>query len=211
MMNFIWDIDGTLLDSYTVIVNSLHEVYLEIGIDIKKEEILKEVISESVSYFIDKVEKEYGISFESLKARHKEINRKELLNIKSMEHAKDILEFINNNGMNNFIYSHRGETTELVLKNNDIYHLFKEIVTSLNGFKRKPDREGIDYLVNKYHLNRNETYYVGDRIIDIECACNAEIKSIMYIPSQSVAISSGNETYLIKDLLEIKDIINQNK
>ena len=31
---FIWDLDGTLIDSYGIIVNSLHQIYLEKGVNI---------------------------------------------------------------------------------------------------------------------------------------------------------------------------------
>ena len=33
--------------------------------------------------------------------------------------------------------------------------------------------------------------------MDIKCANNAHIKSIMYVPSQSVALPTGEETYVI--------------
>ena len=61
---FVWDLDGTLLDSYGIIVNSLYEVYKEKGAEIDKQEILKEVIGESVSSFIMKMEKRFGIPFD---------------------------------------------------------------------------------------------------------------------------------------------------
>ena len=48
-ITFIWDLDGTLLDSYGIIVDSLHQIYYEKGIDLDKKEILVEVINESVS------------------------------------------------------------------------------------------------------------------------------------------------------------------
>ena len=44
--------------------------------------------------------------------------------------------------------------------------------------------------------------------MDIICANNAHVKSIMFIPSGSPASKTGKETYVIQDLLQIKDIIN---
>ena len=133
---FIWDLDGTLLDSYGVIVNSLYQIYKEKGIEIDKQEILRDVINESVSYFDD-------------------------------------------------------------------------IVTSLDGFERKPSPDGINYLIEKHHLDKEKTFYVGDRPMDILCAANAHIKSIMFVPDNSVARSTGKETYIIKDLLDIIKIVEK--
>lgn len=53
---FIWDLDGTLLDSYEIIVSSLYENYKEYGIELNKEDIHKHVIRYSVSSFIQKME-----------------------------------------------------------------------------------------------------------------------------------------------------------
>ena len=203
----IWDLDGTLLDSYGVIVDSLYQIYQEKGVMIDKSEILYDVINESVSAFIKKMELRFGIPFDSLKDRYSIISGKEKLNIKAMEHAKEILEYLHSKNIRNFVFTHRGVTTETVLNNIGITSYFDEIVNSLNGFERKPSPDGLNYLLDKYHLDKENTYYVGDRPIDIRCANNAHIKSIMYIPKQSVAKSTGKETFVISDLLDIKDIL----
>ena len=204
---FIWDLDGTLLDSYDVIVTSLKTIYLEQGIELDEKEILKEVISESVASFIAKMEREHGINFEDLREHYIEISRTKIMTIKAIKHAKELLTYLNSHGVSNYVYTHRGITTETILKNIDLYDEFIEIVTNLNHFKRKPDPEGLNYLVNKYHLDKDDTYYVGDRIIDIECASNAGIKSILYLPEPYIISPSGKESYVINDLLEIEKLL----
>ena len=46
---FIWDLDGTLLDSYGLIVDALYRIYEEKGVVVAKEEIYKEEASEACS------------------------------------------------------------------------------------------------------------------------------------------------------------------
>lgn len=150
-----------------------------------------------------------GVPFDELKDRYSVISHNAKGKIKAMKHAKEILGYLKDNNVSNYVLTHRGVTTESVLKNIGLYECFDEIVTSEHGFKRKPDPEGINYFINKYNLDKDETYYVGDRPMDIKCAGNAHIKSIMFIPKQSVAIPTGKETYIVKDLLEIKDIIEK--
>ena len=204
---FIWDLDGTLLDSYKIIVDSLHQIYLEKGINLDKKEILFDVINESVSYFIQKMEAKYGIPFDDLKDRYSIISGAEKLNIKAMNHAIEILKYLKDKGIPNYVFTHRGKTTESVLKNIEMFSYFDEIVNSLNQFPRKPSPEGLNYLINKYHLDKENTYYVGDRPMDIKCANNAGIKSILYIPNGGVAKQTGKETFIIHDLFDIKDIV----
>ena len=203
----IWDLDGTLIDSYGVIVSSLYQIYKEKGVDIDKKEILRVCINESVSAFIKQMETKFGIPFDALKDRYSNISHKEVLNIKAMGHAKEILEYLHNKGFENYIFTHRGVTTETVLKNIGIFDYFDYIVNSQDGFARKPDPAGLNYIIEKFNLDRNNTYYVGDRPLDIECANNAYIKSIMFIPKNSPASPTGKETYVVNDLLEIKEII----
>lgn len=203
----IWDLDGTLIDSYGVIVNSLYRIYHEKGVEIDKKEILRVCINESVSAFIKQAEAEFGIPFDDLKDRYSHISHQEVLNIKAMNHAIEIMDYLHSNGFKNYIFTHRGVTTETVLKNVKLFAYFDYIVNSQDGFARKPDPEGLDYIINKFNLDRDNTYYVGDRPLDIECANNAHIKSIMFIPKGSPAFPTGKETYVVNDLLKIKDII----
>ena len=205
----IWDLDGTLLDSYGVIVSSLREVYAEKGIVLTEEEILNAAINESVAAFIKRMEVKHGLSFEELKGRYSLISASKLADIKAMRHAKETLESLRKEGVLNLVLTHRGATTKTVLENLGLSTYFKEVVTSKNGFARKPSPEGLNYLVNKYHLKRESTYYIGDRPIDVECANAAGVKSIMFIPPNSVAKPTGKETLVVHDLLEIVDVVNR--
>ncbi len=207
-ITFIWDLDGTLLDSYPLIVNSLWTIYKEKGVLMDKKEIYEQVINESVSAFIKAMEERFNIPFDDLKDRYSNITHKELLSIKSMPHSKEILDYLSSKGIKHYVYTHRGITTETVLKNIGLYDYFDDFVTSLNDFKRKPDPEALNYLIDKYNLDKESTYYVGDRPMDMLCANNAQIKGIMFIPNTSPGKPTGKETYIIKDLLDIKDIID---
>ena len=84
---------------------------------------------------------------------------------------------------------------------------FREILTSQSGFARKPDPEGLRYLIEKYGLDPACTFYVGDRRLDMDCAVNAGITGILYSAPGCVDISGGAEKHIIRDLLEIPPII----
>ena len=204
----IWDLDGTLLDSYGVIVPSLYQVYKEVGVELDQEEIFKESITFSVGYMIKRLEEETGISFEKLKHRYSEISGAKLKNIKLVPHALEVLDYCEQEGIHLFVITHRGVTTESVLINTGIITYFDEIITSMDGYPRKPDPSSALYLVDKYGLDKENTYYVGDRTLDVEFANNAGIKSILYLPDINPTIPTGKETYIVKSLLDIADIIH---
>lgn len=206
MINLIWDLDGTLLDSYGVILGSLEQVCKDNQFPFDRETVAKDVIVHSVNHYIDYLSCISGMPFDEIKNKCSELSKKKNMEIKAMTHAIETLKKLQAKGINNYIFTHRGVSTEGVLKNVKLYDFFIEIVTSLNNFPRKPDPSGLNYLVDKYHLDPNETYYVGDRSIDIECASNAGLKSILYKPDTNVTVPSGKETFIVKDLLAIPEL-----
>lgn len=203
---FIWDLDGTLLDSYGVIVSSLFKTFREFNIELDKEKLYKEIIAKSVGDYFLKMEKETGIGVDQMKEKNSAISEREKLNIKPIAHAAEILSWLKEQDIPNYVFTHRGSTTEAVLKNTGLYQYFDDIVTGKDGFGRKPDPSAVNYLIRKHDLDKERTFYVGDRTIDVLCAVNAGIMSILYLPENSVAAATGMETYIVKDLLEIKDI-----
>ena len=203
---FIWDHDGTLLDSYEMIVSSLYETYKEYGIELNKEDIHKHVIRYSVSSFIQKMEERTGIKFESMKKRYSEISDVKKLNIQAIPNDKDNFGKMAEQGAENFVFTHRGKSTETVLKNLELYHYFKEIISSQSGFPRKPEPDAINYLIKKYDLDRMNTYYVGDRTVDMDCAKNAKVNGILFLPTNSFCEANGSENYIVHNLLEIADL-----
>lgn len=203
---FIWDLDGTLLDSYGIIVDGLYETYLEYGIECDKENIHRHVIKYSCSSFIHSMEKETKISFETMKERYSEISGEKKLGIQPIPHAKEILSDLKEQGDRHFVFTHRGKSTDAVLQNLNLKEYFEEVITSQENFARKPAPDAIHYLIQKYQLNPANTFYVGDRSIDMECAKNAGVKGILYLEPNGYGEKSGFESYVVGDLLEIKEL-----
>ncbi|WP_153055871.1 HAD-IA family hydrolase, partial [Streptococcus suis] len=80
-------------------------------------------------------------------------------------------------------------------------HHFTEILTSDSGFARKPSPEALLFLIEKYGLNKENTYYIGDRLLDVETAINAGIQSI------NLQIDGVEQNWKIVSLLDIKQIL----
>ena len=203
---FMWDLDGTLIDSYKVIVSSIKEVLNENEIDISYNVIKKEATEHSVGEFLQKISAKFHLSFQELeKACHAHIDSR-YLEVESISNAKEILDYLSKNGAKHFIYTHKGKSTHDILKNLDMYKYFEEILTIEDGFKRKPDPEAINYLIKKHFISKDQTYYVGDRHLDIDSAKNAGVHSIFFQPQDSFVKPNGREDYVVHDLIEIKDL-----
>lgn len=202
----IWDLDGTLLDSYHVIVESVALTFAEFGVECAKEEIHRIAIHDSISGLFKKYGNTAGVDVNLLTKRYSEISAGKYQMIRAENQAYEVLRGLAEKGVTHYVFTHRGKTTIPVLDHLNMTSYFQQIITSQDGFQRKPSPEGLNYLIKANNLDRNQTYYVGDRKLDMECARNAGITGILYMPESGIDVS-GDETYRVKELVEILDIV----
>ena len=202
----IWDLDGTLFDSYDVIVESICRTFAEYGISCSREDIHQHAICFSISSLFSEYAQRYHIDVQLLNRRYSEISSGKYKDIKIMKHGREVLQSLMVRGTENYVFTHRGKTTIPVLEHLGMTPFFRDVITSQHGFARKPDPEGLRYLMDKFKLDPAYTYYVGDRKLDMECAQNAAIAGILFMPEGSFDVS-GAETFKVQDLLDILEII----
>jgi len=207
----IWDLDGTLLDSYDSIVSSLVDVSREFQIMDSYEDVMKAVKQGAVSSYLRTVAAELdgrgtgecSAVYDLLYRRYREVSHERLNQITLIPGAKEILSALQAAGAEHFVYTHRGKSTWALLDRLEIQPFFTEIVTFENGFQPKPSGEGVAYLVEKYGLDRETTAYVGDRTLDVLCAKDAGVQAVLYLPDNSCVIPTGREDCVIRRLEEL--------
>ncbi|MBU5243162.1 HAD family hydrolase [Lactococcus lactis] len=198
MTTFIWDLDGTLIDSYEVFLEALSESFANFNLPFDRETVYNFIKGQSVNALL----KEQPVPFQEIKEDFTVNSTAKNDKIKLMAGAKAVLDWTQKAKIQNFIYTHKGKNAYDLLNQLEISLYFLEIVTSENGFKRKPHPEAINYLLGKYKLKPEETYYIGDRILDIEAAHNSGIHSINFL--------SAKNSQRINKLTDIIQIFEEN-
>lgn len=198
MTTFIWDLDGTLIDSYEVFLEALSESFANFNRPFDRETVYNFIKGQSVNALL----KEQPVPFQEIKEDFTTNSTAKNDKIKLMVGAKAVLDWTQKENIQNFIYTHKGKNAYDLLNQLEISPYFLEIVTSENGFKRKPHPEAINYLLEKYKLKPEETYYIGDRILDIEAAHNSGIYSINFL--------SAKNSQQINKLTDIIQIFEEN-
>ena len=175
-INLIFDCDGTLIDSYAAITDNIAKAFEACGVFYDRENIRKLCIYHNVDYCLQFIASEKNVDYNKAFEEFERIPENTDL-IAIFDGCKELL---SNPNFNCFVYTHRGLSCLKIFSKLGIKNMFTEIVNSSYGFKFKPNPEGVEYLVNKYGLDKNNTYYVGDRIIDIECGNNAGVRTIFF-------------------------------
>ena len=197
---FIWDLDRTLLDSYEAILSGIEETFAQFSIPYDKEQVREFILKFSVQDLLVQVAEERKLDMEVLnKVRAQSLAEKNA-QVVLMPGAREVLAWAKETGIQQFVYTHKGDNAFTILRDLGLEYYFTEILTSQSGFARKPNPEAATYLLDKYQLDPEKTYYIGDRTLDVEFAQNSGIQSINFLES----IYEGN--HRIQALADISPI-----
>ena len=197
---FIWDLDGTLLDSYEAILAGIQEIYEQFGLPFDREEVMNFILRYSVKDLLVRDADKYGLDSHELNRVRATSLKEKNMQIPLMAGAREILDWTAEKGIQNFVYTHKSDNAFQVLEDLGVRHHFTEILTSDSGFARKPSPEALLFLIEKYGLDKESTYYIGDRLLDVETAVNAGIQSI------NLQIDGVEKNRKIADLREIEQL-----
>ena len=183
---FIWDLDGTLLDSYEAILAGIEETYRQFSIPYNKEKVRTFILKYSVQDLLEQVAKERGLDVGLLNQVRAQSLAEKNAQVVLMPGAREVLAWADKQGIQQLVYTHKGDNAFTILSDLGLDSYFTEILTNQSGFARKPSPEAATYLIDKYHLKPEQTYYIGDRTLDIEFAQNSGIQSINFLESPAV-------------------------
>lgn len=203
MTAYIWDLDGTLLDSYGVIVEAAARTAADEGINDPKDYILKVVKQKSCTAYMEEIGSQCGKTVREVFAQYQKHTHALDDLITLIDGAKETLERLQEAGAVHFVYTHRGSSSEPILERLGVLKCFREVVTSMYGFAPKPSGEGVRFLVEKYGLDPEQTWYVGDRTLDVYCAKDAGVKALLFLAPDTCVEATGQEDRIVKDLREI--------
>ena len=172
----IFDLDGTLLNTISDLNNSINKTYKLLNIDKENtEDMTMSMVGHGIFNLIEQC-----FSDSQVKEAYKlflEVYDKEY--DKNTMPYKGIKELINTLVL-------KGIKVGVNSNKNDIYtkHLIKihfpninqdYVLGHLENMKVKPDPEGVNLLIKKMNVLKEETLYVGDSPTDIKTASNANI------------------------------------
>jgi 5'-nucleotidase len=210
MLNLIWDLDGTLIDSEKEIVETLKLAMTDAKIDISKS-----VKPLRVGPTIDNI---LRASFDA-----SYLNDEKLYNaISSFRKRYDSSSFSHTNpfmGIDDIVhdtdnYVHYIITNKPDLPSRKIIHKLgwetkiRQIITPYSfGNDKKEKSELFKYLIESQHVDKENTYGIGDMVSDCYAAKSAGIQTIGVLWGTGTRDELSDNTYLCSTVSELKVLL----
>jgi HAD superfamily hydrolase (TIGR01549 family) len=174
----IFDCDGTLADSLGIGLGSYNYALTKIGEPPRDENEIKKLFGSSADRIMQRLLKD---DEKALKAFEFYLEHEELNTPKVHLHdgISELLHNLKAQGIPLGIVTGRHhQDLDFILKHHGLHHFFDAIVCDNHLPFSKPAPDGILLASSKLGLNAQDTFYVGDSVMDMQAAQSAGSKGI---------------------------------
>jgi phosphoglycolate phosphatase len=188
-LGLIFDFDGTLIDSYEAIAESLNRVRESFSLPPLPPAEIKTMVGHGLEHLIQKAiggeRVEEGVklfrqSYATLCEKRTSI----------LPQVKETLEELDRRGYRMAIATNKPSYfARDILRALEIEHLFAEVLGPNDVERPKPDPEMLEIIMMRIGLSPEEVVYVGDMLLDIEVARRAGVAAYA-IPTGSATRES---------------------
>ena len=174
----IFDLDGTLVDAYPAIADSINYMLKKMGYPARSLRFIKRSVGWGVDTlvrcFVPEDKAVEGL--EIFRAHHDKRLRQ---NVKLLPGTKTLLPFLKEQGCVLAIASNRpAQFCRIILKAVGIDHYFDHVVCGDMVKRAKPYPEMLKRILSESGISFTEAVYVGDMSVDVECGRSAGVFAV---------------------------------
>jgi phosphoglycolate phosphatase-like HAD superfamily hydrolase len=202
--NIIWDVDGTLFDTYPSIIASFQAVLAASGFSASNAYIAG-LAQVSLGHCAETLAAEFGLdpaeTVERFAAHYAQVapNDQPLF-----PGVLQVCQMISAKGGLNLVVTHRSlRSLKILLEHHQLNQYMSACLSAQDGFPAKPDPAMFTELVNRFNLNPAETLAVGDRDIDILAGSAAGVQTCGF----GGDIRQSNPNFRIRDYTELVSLL----
>jgi phosphoglycolate phosphatase len=174
-MNYILDLDGTLMDTIEDLGNAINHAFATLGFPVYSSETVKTFVGNGSVNFVMKSLGEKQNKFEEVYELFTQFYKDNCTD--NAKPYPGVLEFLEKNSGKVAVLTNKPiEQTLKILGKFNLEHHFTCILGGDSAPERKPDPSGILKIIEDSKWNLSETIMVGDDIPDIGAARAAGIK-----------------------------------
>ncbi len=176
--HILWDLGGTLIDSYPQIDRMLQAYVTQCGGTISVDDVAH-LTRHSIAFAITALAERFSIPPDDLQEAYTLLKRAwEVSPPPVMDGAHDILEQVHSKGGLNLVITNRDRESARVLLNASGLKV-DDLICAPDGYARKPDPDMYITMMRRHDLNPSDCLAVGDRPIDAVAAQEAGIRCVL--------------------------------
>lgn len=198
----IFDLDGTLLDTFSVHLEIFKSTFAHFGIQLTNEKFLS---AYSPNWY--KIYEAFGLKKENwTSADEFWLKEAEKITVRLFPEVKEILKNLSEKFTFGIVTSGSKVRVERDLKAAGIYNFFKVIITGDDINNPKPSPEGLHLAIDRLNTQTNEAIYIGDSSADYEMAKAAGVYFIG-VSSEFNNLNANHADYTIHSLKDIPTLL----
>ena len=172
----IFDLDGTLIDSYQAIYLGFHHAYTQMGLAPMSYEQVKRVVGLGLDHTFRELlgEERVPRAIFLFRKKYEEVFRE---NTRLLPDAREVLETLHGRGIRLAIATNKlGRFSREIFEHFGMENFFTVIVGDGDVPQNKPDPEMLQLAMEKMGVEKERTIFVGDSVIDIQTGKNAGVR-----------------------------------
>ena len=206
----IFDLDGTLIDTLSDIEHIFNYVLIQNGLEKKSKNFYKKNIGNGLENLLKKCLPDNFIGDFELLSKSVRGHYKSQLNTKTeiYDGITSVLEHLKKNQVRMGVISNKLHSLAVKSVNTYFDSYEMKVIGAEGGFPRKPDPNSSLYMLQHYNCSSSDALFIGDSIIDIKTAQNANISYVGVLWGNGMAkdFKKQKSDFIIetpKDLLSI--------
>jgi HAD superfamily hydrolase (TIGR01509 family) len=204
ILNILWDVDGTLFDTYPAITFAISKSLNELGQSVALN-VIDGLVRQSLDHCVESLSQRFELDPGLLR---RQFARSYLgvspANQPPFPGVRNVCELVHKNGGLNVAITHRSiQSTQALLDTHGLAPFFTDILSVEQGYPRKPDPAIVLAALHRLTLNPAETLLVGDRDLDIQAGQSAGVRTCLF-GKTTVPIHAD---YKIEDFAQLLDLI----
>ncbi|VEU80469.1 HAD family hydrolase [Haploplasma axanthum] len=210
----IFDLDGTLLDSVTDIMNSLNKILGKYDYELKNYQEVRSYLGNGAQKLVERSipsEKDREVLNRIVSEYNDYYKKNSNIDTKPYDGIMELLEYLKNHNYKTAITSNKIQEGVTSLNNDTFKGLIDVAIGERVGLKLKPNPDMIYLALKELNLNADEVLYVGDTEVDLLTAQNAKLKSIAVTWGfrDYEVLADLNPNYIVNEPKEIINILKE--
>ena len=206
IQNLIFDLDGTIVNSYPLFVESFIAACEKNGIDVPYDrDTVFRMLKITVPDAYRKMDVEHKTTYEKFYDDYVSTYSEHYTEQLGFAQTIDLIKKAQAAGKKNFIYTHTGPIAKEILANIGILDCFEFVLDASYPFPMKPAPDALLFLAEHCGLDPKTCLMIGDRPIDALAGMNAGMVGFLW--DEDDLYPDAKVDYRCKDITEVAKIV----